>query len=945
MAAAFFPAARSLIFLEDCLRREIKSFGTGPLIQHCQRTTIGSMYFAWLWWVVVQLWLMESCCSGQEHPLVENRALEERRLYIATVDGTLTAVDVEGHTLWQHHFEPLFSSTLSHGKPSESVPDLIPGLDKHLYHWDGSRLQRLLDTADDLIDRKFPYTKGFTFVGAKVREVVGLNIKSGQALYRCSHLTCIKYDNHSLISQLDTLKVSLHRTMVREVEDLTGDERWNFTIGELEISVVDSEQEEEVGREEEASRFTVPTDWTIQVDSSQGVLNAVRRTIEGETVTMWRKEFPAPVVGIWLHNSGQLEKLATNTPTASTSTKLALMLVNYNSQYYIEPVGQAGREQAKLPSTSALGFFPHHELLNHQQSFKVSMQPPLDNHALTLYHDEESFLQLYSSSPTGLAVYFYLDGLGSCGSGEENGSGEHTACHSTAPTEPAPAEEDRHHVLWSLCAAGLSVVKYTLFGLFVLVLNNLHQYCKKIGAVCSEQEEDVVKEGTWLPFIPSTSSTEIATSGYQGDSTQGEKKMESHSRFAKDYDLKGCLGKGGFGVVYHVQNRTDGGEYAVKKIKLPSMKSARQKVMREVHALAQLDHPKIVRYFHSWLEQAPSSWSELEAWASLSRREPYACAEQSPFPSVAGLQAAPSTSSSFSSLNHAAIHSELPSQRGNESYSSSFIIEFKEESSRFKEEGGCFSHQLLSPQDNISSDSSSSCSTEGHSSDRKHCDGFPALHHAEPPTYLFIQMQLCHRESLKDWLGNNIYNRTRHNVLRFFEQMLDAVQYVHDKGMMHRDLKPSNILFSLDGCVKVGDFGLVTGSISPELDSSGTALTAVAEDHHTGNIGSHFYMSPEQTLGVRYDQKVDIFSLGVIFFELHYPFHTEMERAQVLDDLRQHRFPLKFCSTQAAEARFVEWLMAPQSSQRPSACEVYSSACFKQLQKTSEHSVSIIPKL
>ena len=49
-------------------------------------------------------------------------------------------------------------------------------------------------------------------------------------------------------------------------------------------------------------------------------------------------------------------------------------------------------------------------------------------------------------------------------------------------------------------------------------------------------------------------------------------------------------------------------------------------------------------------------------------------------------------------------------------------------------------------------------------------------------------------------------------------------------------------------------------------------------------------MSPEQTLGVRYDQKVDIFSLGVIFFELHYPFHTEMERAKVYITLTSFLF-------------------------------------------------------
>ena len=70
---------------------------------------------------------------------------------------------------------------------------------------------------------------------------------------------------------------------------------------------------------------------------------------------------------------------------------------------------------------------------------------------------------------------------------------------------------------------------------------------------------------------------------------------------------------------------------------------------------------------------------------------------------------------------------------------------------------------------------------------------------------------------------------------------------------------------------------------SPSSSSSfSPALKSLGEDpSHTSNIGSHFYMSPEQMLGALYDQKVDIFSLGVIFFELNYIFTTEMERAKV----------------------------------------------------------------
>lgn len=108
--------------------------------------------------------------------------------------------------------------------------------------------------------------------------------------------------------------------------------------------------------------------------------------------------------------------------------------------------------------------------------------------------------------------------------------------------------------------------------------------------------------------------------------------------------------------------------------------------------------------------------------------------------------------------------------------------------------------------------------------------------------------------------------------------------------------QPSNIFFSLDGRIKIGDFGLVTDmsenlkSITPCGDESGLPSCA----KHTQQVGTHLYMSPEQLHGHQYNYKVDIYSLGLILFELLMVFSTEMERIATIKKLRSNYFPEGF---------------------------------------------------
>ncbi|XP_036675161.3 eukaryotic translation initiation factor 2-alpha kinase isoform X1 [Drosophila suzukii] len=192
--------------------------------------------------------------------------------------------------------------------------------------------------------------------------------------------------------------------------------------------------------------------------------------------------------------------------------------------------------------------------------------------------------------------------------------------------------------------------------------------------------------------------------------------------------------------------------------------------------------------------------------------------------------------------------------------------------------------------------------------------------------YLYIQMQLCRKESLRDWLRDNRSETRSAHISDIFHQIVDAVDYVHLKGLIHRDLKPSNIFFSQDGQIKIGDFGLVTDMADiPNLvakcgDHSGLPSCA----RHTQQVGTHLYMSPEQLLGQHYDYKVDIYSLGLIFFELHVYFSTEMERIKTLRSLRDGQYPKDFAVNYPQQYELLQQMLSAHPEQRPQTKQLKS---------------------
>ncbi|KAK9396779.1 eukaryotic translation initiation factor 2-alpha kinase 3 [Crotalus adamanteus] len=773
-------------------------------------------------------------------------------IIISTLDGRIAALDPEnsGRKQWDLDVGSgsLVSSSLS--KPEVfGNKMIIPSLDGDLFQWDRDResIEAVPFTVESLLESSYRFGDDVVLVGGKSRTTYGLSSYSGKVKYICSAMGCRRWDDDE-IEQEDILL--LHRTQktVRAVGPRSGNEKWNFSVGHFELRYI-PETETRVGYLEGNMKSNINKEDSKIISEVEEQEATMKDTVIKVSVADWKVmafnkkeghleweyQFCTPVASAWLVKDGKVIPISLFDDTSYTSnnniledeedlveaargaTESSVYLGMYRGQLYLQ---SSVRISDKFPTNPKALESRNDNAVIHLPMIKwkplihsPSRTPVLvgsDEFDKCLSNDKFSHEE-YSNGALSVLQYPYDNGyfLPYYTRERNRRSTQITVRFSDNVNSKIIRKKDPVLLLhWWKEIAG--TILFCIMATTFIVRRLFHPDARNRQRKESETQcqTDNKNEQT------KANRDDLKNSGYV-------------SRYLTDFEPVQCLGRGGFGVVFEARNKVDDCNYAIKRIRLPNRELAREKVMREVKALAKLEHPSIVRYFNAWLEAPPESWQERmdELW-------------------------------------------------------------LKDES---------IDWPLSSPSP--------------------------------------MEMQLCRKENLKDWMNrrSTIEERERTECLVIFLQIAEAVQFLHCKGLMHRDLKPSNIFFTMDNIVKVGDFGLVTAMDHDEEEES--VLTPMpAYDRHTGQVGTKLYMSPEQIYGNTYSHKVDIFSLGLIFFELLYPFSTQMERVRILSEVRNLTFPPLFIKEYTQEHKMVKHMLSPSPTERPEAVDIIENPLFEDLE-------------
>jgi serine/threonine-protein kinase len=152
----------------------------------------------------------------------------------------------------------------------------------------------------------------------------------------------------------------------------------------------------------------------------------------------------------------------------------------------------------------------------------------------------------------------------------------------------------------------------------------------------------------------------------------------------------------------------------------------------------------------------------------------------------------------------------------------------------------------------------------------------------EKRSRIYMVMEWCEGRLLRDIMADGPMPHDR--ALRIADGILDALEYIHANGVVHRDLKPENIKVDDQDNIKLIDFGIAS-------DSAARRLTYA---NFTATLGTPNYISPEQVKGKRGDGRSDIYSVGVILYEMlsgKQPFSGDSPLAVMNDRLLNHPTP------------------------------------------------------
>src|SRR5262249_55954004 len=132
----------------------------------------------------------------------------------------------------------------------------------------------------------------------------------------------------------------------------------------------------------------------------------------------------------------------------------------------------------------------------------------------------------------------------------------------------------------------------------------------------------------------------------------------------------------------------------------------------------------------------------------------------------------------------------------------------------------------------------------------------------------FLVMELVEGETLAERIARG--RMAVDETLKIAQQIAEALEAAHEKGVVHRDLKPANVKITPDSKVKVLDFGLAKaiGSAPASASLSESPTLSMAATQADVIFGTAPYMSPEQARGLNVDARSDIFSFGCVLYEM-----------------------------------------------------------------------------